>query len=82
MPDMSTLLWFVAGWFVVSLVVPLTFGALAARASRKREEQRRQSLAASLAAQRDRAERQRQAFAAVKGWHEPTGPRDGGDRAA
>lgn len=82
MPELSTLLWILAGWVAVSIVVPITFGLLAARASRQREERRRQALAASLALQRERAARERKVWEVVHAWHTPTAPRDGGDRAA
>lgn len=81
MISLSTVVWVLVVWVAVSIVVPITFGLLAARASRKREEARRQSLAESMERQRRRAEQQRRAFEAIKRWHEPSGS-DGGDRAA
>lgn len=81
MISLSTVLWVLVAWVAVSIVVPITFGLLAARASRKREEARRQSIAESMERQRLRAERQRKAFDQIKRWHEPSQP-GGGDRAA
>lgn len=81
MPDLSTLLWIIAVWVAVSIVVPTVFWLLAARASRKREESRQRDLAASLEAQRERLARERKVFETVKGWHRRS-PEDGGDRAA
>ncbi len=81
METLSVVLWVIVVWVAVSIIVPLTSGILAARASKRREADRRRSVAESMERQRLRAERQRQAFEAIKRWHEPS-HHDGGDRAA
>lgn len=81
MPAVSTVLWWLIAWVLVSILVPVTFGLLAARASKQREIARRQALAESMERQRKRAAQERRVFEAIKRWHEPSST-DGGDRAA
>lgn len=81
METLTAVLWALAIWVAVSIVVPLTFGLLAMRATRKHEEARRQSIAESMERQRLRAEHERKAFDEIKRWHAPS-QTGGGDRAA